>query len=103
MTIARQPESITFTAVNEGVSLAGRPITILGMTFRGTGLTASQIVTVRDSATVASGSILADWITPDTVANADLWSGLPPRLVYDGISIDNNTVAGTWKLTVFYR
>ena len=101
MTIARQPRAVTFTAVNEGLAL---PYTmqITGITFRGTGLTAAQRLTVRDGATVASGSILADYAIEAATDNADLWAGRSPQNV-TGLSIDNNTIDGTWLLTVFIR
>jgi hypothetical protein len=59
-------------------------------------------LTVRDSATVGSGGILADYGIEGTADNADLWAGRQPRIV-TALSIDNNTIAGTWVLTVSVR
>lgn len=91
----------TMTAVNESITLPQR-MEVTGMTFEGSGLTADQRLTVRDSATVGSGGILADYRTEATTDNADLWAGRAPRII-SALSIDNNTVAGTWVLTVFVR
>jgi hypothetical protein len=101
MAIARQGRSITFTAVNEGITLPEQ-IEIVGMTMRGTGMTAAQILQVRDSATPGSGSILADYVIEAATDNADLWTGRESQPT-GALSISNNTVAGTWVLTVFYR
>lgn len=102
MAIARQPRSITFTAVNEGITLPAKML-VIGMTFQGAGLTVAQRITVRDSATPGSGSILADYVTKVAASDDnDLWGSKPPQIV-SALSIDNNTVAGTWVVTVFIQ
>lgn len=102
MAIADQGRSITFTAVNEGVDFGGFAKEIVGLTFQGAGLTAGQRLVVRDNATPGSGAILADYLTEAATDNADLWAGRQPQLA-TGLSISNNTIAGTWVLTVFVR
>lgn len=99
MAIARQPRAITFTAVNEGIDL-GEQTEVVGITFQGSGLTAGQRVLVRDHATPGSGSVLADYLTEAAIDNADMWVSRKSQQV-QGLSIANNTVAGTWVLTVF--
>jgi hypothetical protein len=101
MAIARQARSITFTAVNEGYAF-GALVKVVGMTFRATGATAGQLRQVRDSATPGAGSILADYVVEAATDNADLWVGRQPQIV-DALSISNNTVGGTWVVTVFYE
>lgn len=101
MAIARQPKSLTITATNEGVALM-TPENIVGLSFEGTGLTLGQRLTLRDSATVGSGSPLADYSVEATSAYADLWSGRARRFV-EGVSVSNTTVGGTWVLTVFFE
>lgn len=91
----------TLTAVNEAITLPQR-VEVVGMTLQGTGLTAAQRLVVRDSATVGSGGVLADYEIEAATDNADLWAGRAPRII-SALSIDNNTVAGTWVLTVFIR
>jgi uncharacterized protein (UPF0303 family) len=99
MAITRTPRAVRFTAVNDGIDL-GEMVDVVGMSFQGTGLTASQRLEVRDSATVGGGSPLADYITEGTADNADLWVSRKSQTV-SGLSVSNNTVAGTWVLTVF--
>ena len=99
MAIAEQGRSITFTAVNESLGFGGNWRRIIAMSFQGTGLTAAQRLVVRDTATVGSGNILADYQTEAATDNADLWGGRKSQ-VAKGLSIDNNTIAGTWTLTV---
>jgi len=74
---------------------------LVGLTFRGTGLTAAQSFIVRDNATPGSGSILADYAIEAATDNADLWGGRTPQPV-TAMSIDNTTVGGTWVLTAFF-
>lgn len=101
MTIAAQTFSLTMSAANEGTTLAG-PRLLVGLTFRGTGLTAAQGFIVRDSATPGSGSVLADYVIEAATDNADLWGGRQPQWI-TAISLDNTTVAGTWLLTAFFQ
>lgn len=102
MAIAKQGRSITFTAVNEATKVFEAPLEVVGMTFQGTGLTAGQRLVVRDSATVGSGNILADYVVMAATDNADLWVGRDKQDVA-AIGIDNNTLGGTWVLTVFVK
>lgn len=95
---ARLGKCITFTASND--TYDGDHITIVGMTFQGSGLTAAQHLVVRDLPTVGGGAKLADYLVEAATDNADLWGAKPPRRVR-GLSIDNNTIAGTWTLDVF--
>lgn len=92
---------VTFDASNTSIDL-GQMVEIEGINFEGTGLTASQRLTLRDSATVGSGAILSDYITEGTADNADLWAGRRPRAV-SALALDNNIVGGTWQLTVMIR
>jgi hypothetical protein len=101
MAIGFTGRAITFTAVNEGVELT-HAVEIVGITFQGTGLTISQRVVVRNHKTPGSGSALVDYLTEGAADNGDLWGGRQPQIV-TGLSIDNNTIAGTWVLTVFVR
>lgn len=105
MAVAKSGASVTFTAVNEGIDFAahGFPLVeVTGMTLQGASTTAGHRLTVRDTATVGSGNILADYLIEGTSDNADLWGGRTPQMV-KGLSIDNNTVGGTWVLTVSFR
>jgi hypothetical protein len=97
-----QGTSITMTAITDTYSFGGFMGEIVSMTFRGTGLTADQRLTVRDTATQGSGNILADYGIEGTSDNADLWGGRAPQPV-KGLSIDNNTIAGSWVLTIGVR
>jgi hypothetical protein len=101
MAITLKGRSITFTAVNEGITLANE-LEIVGMTFQGSGLTAGQRLQVTDSATPGSGNVLADYLIEAATDNADLWTGRLRQQV-GALSIANNTVAGTWVLTIFVR
>lgn len=101
MAIARQANSLTITAVNDSLAFAV-PVEVVGASFQGTGLTAGQRVTLRDSATVGSGSILADYAVQVSSSSADLWGSRPTRMV-QAVGIDNNTVGGTWVVTLFTR
>ena len=97
----RLGNSVQFDATNTGIDL-GNPVQVVGMTFKGTGLTAGQPLTVRDHVTPGSGNIIADAVVGATIDNLDLWGAKPPMVV-TGLSITSATVAGTWTLTVFYR
>lgn len=102
MAIAKAGRTVTFTAVNEGIDLTtfGHPfVEVVGMTFQGASTTAGHRVVVRDHKTPGSGNPLADYLIEGTSDNADLWGGRQPQIV-SGLSIDNNTVGGTWVLTV---
>lgn len=100
MTMTRTGKTVTLTAVNEAIDLAMLFAKIVGMTLQATGATAGQRLTIRDSATVGEGEILADYVIEAATDNQDLWANKPPRFVR-GLSVDNNTVAGTWVVTVF--
>jgi hypothetical protein len=106
MAIATAGTAVTFTAVNEKTEEWPDLREIVGMSFSGTGLTAGQRLTVRGGTNgapaVGSGTILADYRPKAADDSADLWHGRAPQPVR-GISIDKNTVAGTWVLTVFFR
>jgi len=101
MAVTEQPKSSLHTAVNEGLSFGGRPRIIDGISFQGTGLTAGQRITVRDTSTPGTGTILADYVTQTTIDAADLSPKGPKQCL--GVSIDNNTVAGTWAVAVSYK
>lgn len=103
MAITSQGRSYTFTAVNEGVTFPpyfGKKL--IALSLQGTGMTAAQRLVVRDTGTVASGNILADWVVEAANSNADLWGGRTPQIV-SGLSIDNNTLAGTWTMTATFE
>ena len=108
MAIAAAGRVVTMTAVNEGISFPPlMPRKLLALSFQGgasggSALTATQRLVVRDSGTVGSGNIIADYLIEGTADNADLWGGRPPQLV-NGLSIDNNTVGGTWVLTATFE
>lgn len=99
MAITPTARAIQFTAVNEGITLPFAK-QVVGITFQGSGLTTGQRVLVTDSATPGGGSPIADWLTSAAIDNADLWAGRAMQNV-TALSIANNTVAGTWVLTVF--
>ena len=99
MAIAQAGKSITFTAVNESILWPGDVREIVGMTFQGTGLTATHRLKVTD----AKGTILADYLVEAATDNADLWAGRPPQIADGGIVITNNAVGGTWVLTVLLK
>lgn len=102
MAIAQQGRSITITAVNAGVSFGGDLREVVAMTFQGATLTAGNRLVVRDTGTVASGNILVDYLVEAATDNADLWGGREAQQV-KGLSLDNNTIDGTWVLTVTVR
>lgn len=95
MAITYQGRSITFSATNEATPAGMDLIEVVGMMFRGTGLTADQQLLVKDR----DGNILADYNIEGAADNADLWGGRKPQIA-NGISLANTTVAGTWTLTV---
>ena len=101
MTITAATYSMTFDATNAGTTLAG-PRLLVGLTFRGTGLTAAQGFIVRDNATPGSGSVLADYVIEAATDNADLWGGRQPQWI-TALSLDSTTVGGTWLLTAFFQ
>lgn len=95
--------NVTMTAVNEGFSFPPRMgRKLVALTLRGTGLTAAQLLIVRDTGTVGSGNVIADYAIEAATDNADLWAGRAPQIL-SGLSIDNNTVAGTWVLTATFE
>lgn len=108
MAITASGRTITMTAVNEGYAFPpymGKKL--IGLSFQGgvsggSALTAGQRIVVRDTGTVGSGNIIADYLTEATSDNADLWGGRTPQII-SGISIDNNTVGGTWLLTATFE
>ena len=98
MAVTRQEKSVQMTATGDSVSFVD-VATIVGMTFQGSGLTASQRLQVTEG-TAGTGSRLADYITEAATDNAELWAGKPPKRVMD-ISITSGTLSGTWVLTIF--
>jgi hypothetical protein len=91
MAVARQGKSITMTAANDAVTGF---FAVEGINFQGTGLTAGQRVRILDT----DGSVIADYLTEGTSDNADLWAGRA-RGYYQGLRIENNTIAGSWVVT----
>lgn len=105
MAVLKAGRSVTFSAVNEGIDFAahGYPfVEVTGMTFQGASTTAGHRLSVRDTVTPGSGNLLADYLIEATSDNADLWGGRAPQVV-KGLSVDNNTVGGTWILTVSFK
>lgn len=103
MAVTPLGRTVTMTAVNEGLAFPpymGRKL--IGLSFQGTGLTTPQRLVVRDTGTVAAGNVIADYQIEAVADNADLWGGRMPQIIA-GISIDNNTVAGTWVLTATFE
>lgn len=103
MALTQQGRSITFTAITDKVDFGGMLFNLTALSFQGgvtggTALTAGQRLVVRDTGTIGTGNILADYLTEATSDNADLWGGRKPQLI-KGLSIDNLAVAGTWALT----
>lgn len=92
MAVTRTGNSIEMTALGDAVT--GR-LFIVGLNFQGTGLTASQRLTVVDT----GGSTIADYITEGTADNADLLNGREGRW-YDGVKLAAGTVGGSWIVTV---
>lgn len=103
MAVTPAGRTVTMTAVNEGLAFPpylGKKL--IGLSFQGSGLTAGHRLVIRDTGTVASGNVLTDYLIEAATDNADLWGGRTPQLVA-GLSIDNNTVAGTWVLTATFE
>lgn len=101
MAVVSGDKYVTMTAITDVLKLKHLQ-TVVGITFQGTGLTAAQRVTVRDVAVQGSGNILADFVTMAATDRWDAWNSRREQPI-SGLSIDNNTVAGTWVLTVFLR
>jgi hypothetical protein len=93
MSVTRQGRSITMTATGDAITGIIFP---LGLTFQGTGLTASQRLLITDT----DGAFIADYMTEAATDNADLMNGRDP-VPYQGLKIAAGTLAGTWVLTVF--
>ena len=89
----RTGNAIMFDAVSD--TYTGQIVSIAGITFQGTGLTAGHNVILLDD----GDSPIADYLVSDTSDNADLWAGRPAKF-YHGLKM-TGTVGGTWKLTVF--
>lgn len=102
MAVLTQGQSITMTAITDSISFGGSLAELMAVSFQGTGLTADQRLTVRDTTTQGSGNVLLDYRIEATSDNADFWGGRTPQPV-KGLSIDNNTLAGTWVLTFSMR
>ncbi len=98
MAVTINSRSVEMTATSDTITLPYKKM-ITGINFQGTGLTAGQRVTLRDTATVGTGNRLADYETEAATDNGDLWGGRSPQNV-SAFSLDNTTVAGTWVLTV---
>src|ERR1044071_1186527 len=101
ITVAGNGRSITIDATNAAIALAG-PRRLIALNFQGSGLTAAQQFAIRDSSTVGSGNILADHTLSGANESADLWGGRPGQIV-TGLSIDNTTVGGTWRITATFE
>ena len=100
MPISVERLSLVFDETNMGVAFSGFRH-VVGMTFRGSGLTPGQILTVRNKSTPGEGSVLADYLVIDESENVELWGAKSPQLV-SGISMDDLPLAGAWALTVFF-
>jgi len=99
MAIARQPNSLTFTATNDGVAFAV-PVQVVGASFQGTGLSAGQQVTLRDSGTPGSGSVLADYdAVQASWSSADLWGACPQRELDEVNELTHEHVADVGRNT----
>lgn len=96
MAVTETAKAVEFTAVGDSKAFV-EPQTIVGMTFRGTGLTADQLLTVTDGV-----NTIAKYQVEGTADNADLWAGKTPMRV-TSIGIPSGTVGGTWTVTVFLR
>lgn len=92
MTVTRQGSAITMTATADAYTGV---VSVLGLNFQGTGLTAGQRLLITDT----DGSVIADYITEGTSDNADLINGRDAKF-YTGIKIAAGTLAGSWVLTV---
>lgn len=84
--------SLQMTAANDAYTGF---VAITGINFQGTGLTAGHRVRILDT----KGAVIADYIVEGASDNADLWGGRDRDLRH-GVRIENNTIAGTWVLTV---
>lgn len=103
MAVTPLGRTVTMTAVNEGLAFPpGMPRKLIALFFQGSGLTAGHRLVVRDTGTVASGNAMTDYLIEAATDNADLWGGRPGQLMA-GISIDNNTLTGTWVLTATFE
>lgn len=91
MAVARQGKSLTMTAANDA---ATGVFAVAGINFQGTGLTAGQRVRLLDT----DGTVIADYLTEGTTDNADLWAGRALAM-YQGLRVENNTIAGTWVVS----
>lgn len=103
MSLTIQGRSYQFTANTDKIAFppfAGKKL--LSLTIQGSGLTAGNRLLVRDTGTQGSGNVLADYLIAAATDNADLWGGRTPQIV-SGLSIDNNTIDGTWVLTATFE
>lgn len=103
MAVVPSGRTITMSAVNEGIAFP--PLMakkLIALIFQGSGLTAAHRLVVRDTGTPGSGNVLTDYLIEAAADNADLWGGRAPQNV-QGLSIDNNTVGGTWVLTATFE
>lgn len=92
MTVARQGLSFTMTAPDDAYTGV---ISVLGINFQGTGLTAGHRLLITDTA----GSVIADYIVEGTSDNADLINGRAAQF-YQGIKLGPTTPGGTWVVTI---
>lgn len=103
MALTTQGRSYQFTAITDKIAFPpylGKKLVALSI--QGSGLTAGNRLQVRDTGTVGSGNVLADYLIAAATDNADLWGGRSPQIV-SGLSIDNNTIDGTWVLTATFE
>lgn len=89
----RTGKAIMFDAVSD--TYAAQIVSIAGITFQGTGLTAGNNVLLLDD----GNDVVVDYVIPAATDNADFWAGRVPQF-YHGLKM-SGTVDGTWKLTVF--
>lgn len=101
MAASLNQKTITFDGSNQSVDFSGITRKIIGITLQGSGLTAGHRVVMRNSATVGSGDIIADYLIEAATDNADLWGTKPPLRSNQGVSVDNLTLTGTIVITVF--
>lgn len=95
MAITETAKSIEFTATSDAKTFF-EPQVIVGMTFRGTGLTPDQVLVVTDGV-----NTISKYQVEAAADNADMWLGMgPKRISAIGLS---GTVGGAWTLTVFLR
>ncbi len=78
MAVTINSRSVEMTATSDAITLPYKKM-IVGINFQGTGLTAGQRVTLRDTATVGTGNRLADYETEAATDNGDLWGGRSPQ------------------------